>query len=169
WVDGLSAWAVTRHADILDVLLRPEDFSSTRQSGPGAATTIARAVADDPSYPDGVRAAAQRRLGIAAHGAALVNCDPPRHGQQRRMMNKVFSPRRVDALEAPITALSDSLIEAFLPNGHADIVAELATPLPLTVIARALGIEGTDPATLKRWSDAFVRANGKPTLPQEQI
>jgi cytochrome P450 len=168
-LDGLSAWAVTRHADILDVLLRPQDFSSTRQSGPGAATTIARAVAADPSYSDEVRAAAHRRLGIAANGAALVNCDPPRHGQQRRMMNKAFSPRRVQALEEPITTLAESLVAAFADRGHADIVAELALPLPMGVIARALGIEGTDVATLKRWSDAFVRANGRPTLPREQI
>ncbi|MGQ0464196.1 MAG: cytochrome P450 [Sporichthyaceae bacterium] len=169
WIDGLSAWAITKHADILDVLLRPEDFSSTRQSGPGAATTIARAVADDPSYPDETRAAALRRLGIAANGAALVNCDPPRHGEQRRMMNKVFSPRRVTALEEPIAALTESLVQTFVARGHADVVGELATPLPMTVIARALGIEGTELATLKRWSDAFVRANGKPTLSREAI
>ena len=58
WIPALTAFAVTRHADILDVLRRPEDWSSTRQSGPGAATTLARAAAEDPAYPDRVRAAA---------------------------------------------------------------------------------------------------------------
>lgn len=169
WVEALSAYAVTRHSDVLDVLLRPEDFSSTRQSGPGAATTLARMVADNPDYPDAVRAAAVRRIGIAEKGASLVNCDPPRHGQQRALMNKVFSPRRVAALEPAIQTLTDSLIDAFAARGHADVVAELALPLPMTVIARALGIEGTDIPTLQRWTNAFVRANGKPTLPREEI
>ncbi len=169
WIPALTAFAVTRHADVLDVLLRPEDWSSTRQSGPGAATTLARAAAEDPAYPDRVRAAAVRRIGIAEKGAALVNCDPPRHGQQRTMMNKVFSPRRVALLKPPIQELTTSLIETFAGRGEADIVAELATPLPMTVIARALGIERMDLATLKRWSDAFVRANGRPNFTREEI
>jgi cytochrome P450 len=169
WVPGLTAYAVTRHSDVLDALRRPEDFSSRRQSGPGAATTLARAAADDPSYSERVRAAAARRIGIAEKGAALVNCDPPRHGQQRTMMNKVFAPRRVAALEAPIEKLTNSLVDAFAGRGSADIVAELALPLPMTVIARALGIEGTDLPTLKRWSDAFVRANGRPRFSREEI
>lgn len=169
WIPALTAYAVTRHADILDVLLRPEDFSSTRQSGPGAATTLARAAAEDPAYSDRVRAAAVRRIGIAEKGAALVNCDPPRHREQRAMMNKVFTPRRVALLEPPIQQLTDTLVDRFAARGEADIVAELATPLPMTVIARALGIEGTDLATLKRWSDAFVRANGRPDLSQDEI
>jgi len=169
WIPALTAYAITRHADILDVLLRPEDWSSTRQSGPGAATTLARAAADDPEYPDRVRAAAVRRIGIAEKGAALVNCDPPRHGEQRTMMNKVFSPRRVALLEPPIQELTTHLIDAFATRGEAEIVGELATPLPMTVIARALGIERMDLATLKRWSDAFVRANGRPRFSREEI
>lgn len=169
WIPALTAYAVTRHADILDVLLRPEDFSSRKQSGPGAATSLAVAAAEDPQYSDRVRAAAVRRIGIAEKGAALVNCDPPRHGEQRKMMNKVFTPRRVALLEPPIRELAEGLVDAFVGRGRADVVAELATPLPMTVIARALGIEGTDIPTLKRWSDAFVRANGRPNLSVEEI
>ena len=169
WIPALTAYAITRHADVLDVLLRPEDFSSRKQSGPGAATSLAFAAAEDPEYPDRVRAAAVRRIGIAEKGAALVNCDPPRHGEQRTMMNKVFSPRRVALLEPPIQELTSNLVDAFVARGSADIVAELATPLPMTVIARALGIERMDLATLKRWSDAFVRANGRPRFSRAEI
>jgi cytochrome P450 len=169
WIPALTAYAITRHADVLDVLLRPEDFSSRKQSGPGAATSLALAAAEDPEYPDRVRAAAVRRIGIAEKGAALVNCDPPRHGEQRTMMNRVFSPRRVALLEPPIQELTTSLVDRFVDRGDADIVAELATPLPMTVIARALGIERMDLPTLKRWSDAFVRANGRPRFSREEI
>jgi len=169
WVEALSAYAVTRHADVLDALLRPEDFSSTRQSGPGAATALARAAAADETYPDAVRAAAVRRVGIAEKGASLVNCDPPRHGQQRTLMNKAFAPRRVAALESAIADLAQSLLNGFVDAGRADLVRQYAVPLPMTVIARALGIDDVDQATLKRWSDCFVRANGKPTLPREEI
>jgi cytochrome P450 len=85
------------------------------------------------------------------------------------MMNKVFSPRRVALLEPPIEELATALIDAFASRGAAEIVGELATPLPMTVIARALGIERRDLATLKRWSDAFVRANGRPRFTREEI
>ena len=169
WVEALSAYAVTRHADVMDALLRPADFSSEGQSGPGAATALARQVTNDPSYPEHVRAAAARRLRIAPSAPVLVNADPPRHGEQRTLMNKTFSPRRVAGLEPAIRELTTSLVDRFAARGQADLVAELAMPLPMTVIARALGCEQVELPTLKRWSDAFVRANGKPSLPHADV
>lgn len=42
-------------------------------------------------------------------------------------------------------------------------------PLPMTVIANALGVLDTELGTFKRWSDAFVMANGNPSLTREEI
>ncbi|MFN2537774.1 MAG: cytochrome P450, partial [Mycobacteriales bacterium] len=173
WVEALSAYVVARHADVLDALLRPAELSSARQSGPGAATTLAAAVVADPSYPAAVRAAARRRLEIAPGAPVLVNADPPRHGEQRRLFNKTFSPRRVASLEEPIRRLAEHLVDDALaatrPGAAVDLVGTLAMPLPMTVIAQALGCADVELDALKRWSDAFVRANGRPDLPRDAV
>ena len=169
WLEGLQAYAVTRYEDVLDVLRRPEEFSSARQSGPGAATNLARRVKDDPSFSEEVRNLASRRFGIAASSPVLVNADPPIHTRQRRLLNRAFSPRRVAVLQPSIQELTDRLVDGFASDGRADIVTQLAMPLPMTVIARALGIDHVDLGTLKRWSDSFVKANGNPHLSEEEI
>lgn len=169
WLSAMNAYAVTRYDDVMDVLKRPEDFSSARMSGPGAATNLARRVAQDRSYDEQVRAWAARRTAIAENAPVLVNADPPQHPRQRRLLNRTFTPKRVAALEPDIQELTDALIDSFASRGHADLVAELTMPLPMTVIARALGIDDRNLATLKRWSDAFVRANGNPALSPDEV
>jgi cytochrome P450 len=169
WLAGLGAFAVTRYDDVMEILKRPEEFSSSRQSGPGAATNLAIRVKDDESYDERIRAYAARRASIAESAPVLVNADPPRHPRQRRLMNRSFSPKRVAALEPAIQELTDELVGRFAPRGRADLIGELAMPLPMTVIARAMGIEGNDLNVLKRWSDAFVAANGNPGLAHEQV
>jgi cytochrome P450 len=169
WLAGLGAFAVTRYDDVMDILKRPEEFSSSRQSGPGAATNLAIRVKDDDTYDDRIRAAAARRAAIAQSAPVLVNADPPRHPRQRRLMNRSFAPKRVAALVPAIQQLTDELVDRFADRGRADLIGDLAMPLPMTVIARALGIEGKELHTLKRWSDAFVAANGNPSLSHEQV
>lgn len=169
WLEGMQAYAITRYDDVMDVLKHPEDFSSARQSGPGAATNLAKRVANDPEFSPEVRSWAQRRIDTAASSPVLVNADPPEHSRQRRLLNRTFSPRRVALLEPSILALTDELIDRFAAAGSADIATELAMPLPMTVIARALGIPDADQALLKKWSDSFVAANGNPNLSAQEI
>jgi cytochrome P450 len=90
-LEPLQAYAVTRYTDVADVLRRTADFSSRRMSGPGSATPLARRVMDDPAYDDRVRGWARRRVEIAGSAPVLVNADPPRHTQQRKLINKAFT------------------------------------------------------------------------------
>ncbi|MFD7008477.1 cytochrome P450 [Rhodococcus jostii] len=169
WLTGLNAYAVTRYDDVLDILRRAKEFSSRRQTGPGSATPLAKRVANDESYSPEVRAWAARRVEIAESSPVLVNCDPPRHAQQRRNFQRTFSPARVEKTAPAIQAIADDLIDGFVARGSADIVRDFAIPLPMTVIADALGIPSSEMSTFKRWSDAFVMANGNPSLTREQI
>jgi cytochrome P450 len=169
WLEPLQAYALTRYEDVIEVLRRPEDFSSRRQSGPGAATPLAYRVMDDPSFSDEARGWAKRRVQIAESAPVLVSADPPRHTLQRKLINKAFSPRRVAALESSIQKIADDLIRRLAPKGSGDLVAEFAMPLPMTVIADAFGIPNTELETFKRWSDAFVMANGNPSLTHDDI
>src|SRR5262245_17584023 len=85
----------------------------------------------------------------------LLQDDPPRHMRFRRLVNRVFTLKRVEALEPWITSIAHTLLDE-ISEGTADFVESYTIPLPVKVIARLLGIPGEDYATFKRWSDAFL-------------
>jgi len=85
----------------------------------------------------------------------LIQDDPPRHTRFRRIVNKAFTLKRVEALEPWITKIADELLE-HIDNQETDMVEAFTVPLPMRVIARLMGIPEEDYATFKRWSDAFL-------------
>ena len=85
----------------------------------------------------------------------LIQDDPPRHTRFRRLVNKVFTLKRVEALEPWLTGIAHALLDE-IGGGTTDVVEAYTIPLPVKVIARLLGIPGEDYATFKRWSDAFL-------------
>lgn len=85
----------------------------------------------------------------------LIQDDPPRHTRFRRLVNKAFTLKRIQALEPWITEVAHSLLDA-VSGEEQDIVESYTVPLPVKVIARLLGIPGEDYVTFKRWSDAFL-------------
>jgi cytochrome P450 family 109 len=85
----------------------------------------------------------------------LIQDDPPRHTHFRRLVNRAFTLRRVQALEPWIAEIANALLNEIREGEH-DIVESFTVPLPVKVIARLLGIPGEDYVTFKRWSDAFL-------------
>ena len=150
---GSGMWSVFGYDDVQHVLSAYEEFSSElMQSDPA-----------DRSHP---------------LAASIISTDPPRHRQLRTLVTQAFTPRTVAALEPRITAIVQELVDAVRPAGRMDVIADLAYPLPVIVIAELLGIPPADRDRFKRWSDAIVTgadntpgagANGAPTLLQEMI
>ena len=89
----------------------------------------------------------------------LIQDDPPRHTRFRRIVNKAFTLKRVEALEPWITKIADELLD-HIGNQETDMVDAFTVPLPMRVIARLMGIPEEDYATFKRWSDAFLSTVG---------
>ncbi len=85
----------------------------------------------------------------------LIQDDLPRHTRFRRLVNKAFTLKRVEALEPWIASVATALLDE-IGSGTTDVVESYTIPLPVKVIARLLGIPGEDYATFKRWSDAFL-------------
>ncbi len=85
----------------------------------------------------------------------LIQDDPPRHTRFRRMVNKAFTLKRVEALEPWITKIANELLD-HVGTQEANMVDAFTVPLPMRVIARLMGIPEEDYATFKRWSDAFL-------------
>ncbi len=92
--------------------------------------------------------------------ASIIATDPPRHHRLRSLVSKAFTPRAIAQLEPRITAITDELLDRVVETGRLDVVDDLATPLPVTVIAEMLGVPAKDHERFKRWSDAVVGESG---------
>jgi cytochrome P450 len=120
---------------------------------------VAQVLQDRDHFLSGAGPVADR-LEFPGRGGMLVYADRPEHTFQRRIANRAFSPRRVDALGEPIASLCASLIDQIRGWGGADIVAAFAVPLPMTVICELLGIPQQDRDSFRRWSDDAVAGFG---------
>ncbi|KAA0112525.1 cytochrome P450 [Mycolicibacterium sp. P9-22] len=70
--------------------------------------------------------------------------DPPDHTRLRKLAQQAFAPRVVRALEPDIAAMVDSLLDSMAAAGSADLISDLAYPLPVAVICRLLGVPVED-------------------------
>jgi hypothetical protein len=86
--------------------------------------------------------------------------DPPIHTRLRNLCAAAFTPARVTLLRAHIQDIADGLIDRFIDKGSADIVADLAAPMPAIVTAEMLGVPVSDHQKLKQWSIDFAEILG---------
>ncbi|MEV4919484.1 cytochrome P450 [Streptomyces tirandamycinicus] len=82
----------------------------------------------------------------------LLDLEAPDHTRIRRLVTKAFTPRTVQALEPTVRRLAAGLVRALVKNGGGDLLAEVAEPLPVAVIAEMLGIPESDRGSLRPWS-----------------
>lgn len=73
-------------------------------------------------------------------GLSIVDQDPPEHTRLRRLVTQAFTRRTVEALQPRVATLVDEALDRIGDAGTADVVAELAFPIPFTVISELLGI-----------------------------
>lgn len=90
--------------------------------------------------------------------SSMISMDPPRHRQLRSLVTLAFTPRTIARLEPRITEIVNELLDNVAPRGKMDVINDLSTPLPVTVIAELLGIPLADRASFKLWSDQLVGA-----------
>ena len=98
---------------------------------------------------------------------SMISVDPPDHTRLRRLVNKAFTPRVVAALAPRIGELVDEMLDAADRDGHLEVIADLAFPLPVTVIAELLGVPAADRDRFRAWSRAVLSPAADPTAAQE--
>ena len=98
---------------------------------------------------------------------SMIHMDAPDHTRLRGLVNKAFTPRAVEAMEGRIDEIIDELLDAAAKKGRFDLIADLAYPLPVMVIAEMLGVPAQDRAKFKAWSDdlSAVLAGDPAALP----
>ncbi|MGP4018409.1 cytochrome P450 [Saccharopolyspora sp. 5N708] len=125
-------WNVYGYPEILQAISDPATFSSNAQ----------RLVPEATGFTEG----------------NLVQMDPPEHHKLRKLVSHAFTPKVVADLEPRIAALTNELLDAV--TDRAELVADLAYPLPVIVIAELLGVPASDRGLFKKWVDAmFTNSN----------
>jgi len=90
---------------------------------------------------------------VEAH--SMLELEPPRHTRLRGLVLRAFTSRRIASLEPEIEALARDLLANLGPEPF-DLLETFAQPLPVTVIARLLGVPDDKADDLLAWSNAMV-------------
>jgi len=88
---------------------------------------------------------------------SMLGLDPPDHTRLRKLVTKAFTPRTIETLRDRVQEMVDEKLDAMAAAGRADVVSELAFPLPFDVINEMLGLPDTDKAMINEWSGAMVK------------
>jgi cytochrome P450 len=146
WNARYQTWLVTRYDDIVWVLRHPEVFSS-------------RFFADDPQLPSPPIDEAdvdEFRYVVEFRSHELIQNDPPDHTRMRAVVNKFFTPSRLEQWRGMVRGVVHELLDEAIEAGGADgidVCADLGRPLPLRVISELLGVPREDRAPLKEHAD----------------
>src|SRR5262245_13115136 len=141
WRESLNAWVVTRYEDVVEILDRPETFSSDRFRKVDERYTSQRPA---------VRAVAE----VLGHW--LVFRDPPDHDRLRGLLQSSFTPKQLASSRDRIETTVDNLLDRVVARGTMDFISQLAFPLPARVLAGLMGAPEEDLEPIKAWSDRLA-------------
>jgi cytochrome P450 len=136
--DAGSAVFVARHDDVEQVLRDPERFSSKWA----------------PDLPFGFP-------------MIPLNIDPPDHLRYRRLLDPMFGPRRINAMEDDIAQRANALIDAFIERGECEFSRDFAIPLPCGVFVDLMGMPPDEIDDFIRWKEQILRGSGAAMMSTE--
>jgi cholest-4-en-3-one 26-monooxygenase len=130
-------WALTRHADIVNVSRQPGIFRSVQ---------ILFLTVNDPASPPPDEAVLRQ----------LLNMNPPEHGAYRGVVNRRFTPRGVRELTSGIERITTEVLDEVATLEECDFVTAVSAKLPLAVIAEMFGIPRVDWPLMFRLSNEMI-------------
>jgi cytochrome P450 len=133
-------YALSRFADVNKALVDHEIFSSAR----GAIVELIKANIEIPS-------------------GALIFEDPPIHDIHRKLLARMFTPRKINALEPNIRQYCAEALDPLVGTGRFDFVTDLGAIMPMKVISALLGIPEGDQEKIRDHANAQMRTEaGQP-------
>lgn len=86
-----------------------------------------------------------------------LQVDPPDHARYRRLLDPLFGPKQVAAMEDEIRLLARRLLADLVGRGSCDFHAEFAVPFPCTIFLRLMGLPLADLDQFMAWKDGIIR------------
>ena len=143
---GNGYWSLTKHDDVHFASRHPDIFSSSPN------------ITINDNSPE-----------IAEYFGSMIVLDDPRHQRLRSIVSRAFTPKVVARIEASVRDRAHRLVASLIadhPDGEADLVSELAGPLPLQIICDMMGIPEEDHQRIFHWTNVIL-GFGDPDLTTE--
>ncbi|TFH20747.1 MAG: cytochrome P450 [Myxococcales bacterium] len=134
---GPGFWNITRYDDIVEVSRHPELF----KSGDGINIAYPAEV-----YPDIINAVVGN----------MICMDPPLHRVYRKIAQPYFSRSRIAGLGGRVLELATGILDEVVERGECDFMADVAAPLPISVLCDILGVPHEDWQLIFDWSNTLI-------------
>jgi cytochrome P450 len=146
WNPSYELWMITRHDDLVWLTRHHELFSSAVfRNDPR------------PAYPP----IAESDLGLYEYvrnyqGDQFIQHDRPAHLEMRRVMHSYFTPKSMEAWRPFVREAVKELLDAAEQKGSMDVMRDLATPLPVLVIAEMMGVPKSDRPYIRQLAEKLL-------------
>jgi cholest-4-en-3-one 26-monooxygenase len=137
WDATNELWCISRYDDILEIERRKDVFISSDTTKGGY------------------------RPNLPADGA-IIGLDDPQHAARRALVARRFTPKAVASREDHVLEVVTELITNALAKGDAEVIEDLASPLPALMIGRLLGFPDERWPELRDWSERTITLGGGP-------
>jgi cholest-4-en-3-one 26-monooxygenase len=137
WDSVNELWGISRYDDIVEIERRKDLFINGDHVKGGYRPNI-------PADP------------------AIIGLDDPAHAQRRALVARRFTPKAVADKAPEIRDVVTGLLDAVLADGEAEVIGQLASPLPALMIGRLLGFADDDWPKLRDWSERTIALGGGP-------
>jgi cytochrome P450 len=146
WNEAYSLWVITRHDDLVWLTRHHELFSSAVFKNDKR-----------PAYP----AIDESDLGLYEYvknyqGSQFIQHDRPDHLEMRRVMHGYFTPKSMEAWRPFVKDAVKELLDAAEAKGSMDVMRDLATPLPVIVIAEMMGVPREDRPYIRQLAEKLL-------------
>lgn len=146
WNEAYSLWVVTRYDDLVWLTRHHELFSSAVfKNDP------------KPAYP----AIDESDLGLYEYvknyqADQFIQHDRPEHLEMRRVMHSYFTPKSMESWRPFVQAAVKELLDAAEEKGEIDVMRDLATPLPVLVIAQMMGVPAEERPYVRQLAEKLL-------------
>ena len=144
WDASNELWGISRYDDILEIEKAKDVFISSDQQKGGYRPNL-------PADP------------------AMIGTDDPLHTKRRKLVARRFTPKAVSSWEDHVRGTVTDLLDALEPRGEAELIGDLAGPLPAMMIGDLLGFPREMWPKLLDWSARTIVGGGGPRAATEDV
>jgi cholest-4-en-3-one 26-monooxygenase len=136
--NGPGFWVFTKHDDVTAIGRDAKHFSSDQRRG---GVVALEELAVDADWEG---------------GQLMLTMDPPDHTRHRRLVNRGFTPKMIGMLEPHIRDVTAKILDDAVAKRDVDFVVDVASELPLQVIAELMGVPHEDRHKVFDWSNRMI-------------